>query len=321
MARGKIFSTARLDDYSERVLGEFGELVFASDTRAGADRADRQFYRFRGPRRNATGPSGGHQPLASAEGDRPHRRRLRQRRHCCRHGTQDSLIYTLGAGSRAVAEAAITFMLALCTMLPFWDRQLKTGNWKSRLEVQGRDLDGHTLGIIGLGRICQLLAEMARPFNMNVIAYDPFVPQEQAAAVGVRIVELDELFRTSDFVSIHCPPTSEDKGLINRETLARMKRGSYLVNLSRGSLVESLDALDEALESGRLAGVGLDVFDPAHPDVTHPIFKRENCLTSPHSMATTEGALTRIFKSMADDMAAVLRGERPKHVVNPEVFE
>ncbi|TMH28288.1 MAG: phosphoglycerate dehydrogenase, partial [Betaproteobacteria bacterium] len=148
-----------------------------------------------------------------------------------------------------------------------------------------------------------------------------FVPQEQAAAVGVRIVELDELFRTSDFVSIHCPPTSEDKGLINRETLARMKRGSYLVNLSRGSLVESLDALDEALESGRLAGVGLDVFDPAHPDVTHPIFKRENCLTSPHSMATTEGALTRIFKAMADDMAAVLRGERLKHVVNPEVFE
>ena len=183
------------------------------------------------------------------------------------------VIYIPGAGSRAVAEAAMTFMLALCKMLPFWDRQLKTGNWKSRLEAQGRDLDGHRLGIIGLGRIGQLLAEMARPFNMDIVVFDPFVAPERAAEVGAKLVELDELFSTADFVSIHCPPTPENIGLVNRKTLARMKRGAYLVNLSRGSLVESLDVLDEALASGQLAGVGLDVFDPAPPDVKHPIFK------------------------------------------------
>ncbi len=321
MSRPKIFSTARLDDYSEKVLGQFGELVFASDTSEPAlvEQIDGAI---------AFVARGGTLPIRDVVINASPLLRVIGRTGvgydnvdvAAATARKIPVIYTPGAGSRAVAEGAMTFMLALCKMLPFWDQQLKTGNWKSRLEVQGRDLDGHTLGIIGFGRIGQLLAEMARPFNMNVVAYDPFVPQERATAIGVTMVELDALFRTADFVSIHCPPTPENIGLINRATLAKMKRGSYLVNLSRGSLVESLDVLYEALQSGQLAGVGLDVFDPAPPDITHPIFKCQNCLTSPHSMATTAGAMTRIFKSMADDMAAVLRGERPKFVVNPEVF-
>lgn len=235
-----------------------------------------------------------------------------------RHGIP--VIYTPGAGSRAVAEAALAFMLALAKRIPFWDQQLKSGNWKSRYEAQGSDLDGKTLGIVGLGRIGQILAMMARPFEMCVIAYDPFLDGEVAAGLGVRLVELDELVRQADFISIHCPQTPETTGLIDRRRLDLVKPGSYLINLSRGGLIESLDVLADALDDGKLAGVALDVFDPAPPDVSHRLFAIENCLTSPHSMATTMGAMTRIFKSMTDDMTAVLTGNSPRYVVNREAI-
>ena len=149
------------------------------------------------------------------------------------------------------------------------------------------------LGIIGLGRIGQLLAEMARPFNMDIVAFDPFVAPERAAEVGAKLVELDELFSTADFVSIDCPPTPENIGLVNRKTLARMKRGAYLRQpVARQPGGEPGRAGRGGGQPGSLWGVGLDVFDLALLDVKHPIFKRENCLTSPHAMATTEGAGT-----------------------------
>ncbi len=321
MANKKILATGPLDDYAEKVLGEFGEIVFASDTseptllslidgavalavrgvppisanliNAGAD--------LKVIGRTGVGYSNVDVAASTAR--------------------KIPVIFTPGAGARAVAEASMTFMLALCKMVTHWDRELKAGNWKSRFESQGRDLDGGTLGIVGLGRIGQILAELAHPFNMTILAHDPYVEQKRAADLGVERVELDDLMRQSDFISIHCNQTEETTGMINRERIGLVKPGSYLINLSRGGLVESLDVLDEALESGTLAGVGLDVFEPEPPDVSHPIFKRDNCLTAPHSMGTTVGAMTRIYKSMSDDMAAVLRGERPGFVVNPEVFE
>jgi len=231
------------------------------------------------------------------------------------------VVYTPGAGARAVAEAAMAFMLALCKLVLHWDRETKAGNWSSRFESQGSDLEGATLGIIGLGRIGRILAQMAQPFQMKIVAYDPFLTPEQGAEAGAELIELDDLLKCSDFISIHCAQTQENTGLINRERINLVKQGAYLINLSRGGLVESLDVLHEALQDGRLAGVGLDVFEPEPPDVSHPIFKLDNCLTSPHAMGTTKGAMTRIFKTMADDIAAVLRGERPQFVVNPEVFK
>ena len=322
MARPKIYSTARLDDYAERVLAECGELIFATDTKEATmvkEIDDAVAFVVRG----------GMLPIRKAVIDQSKALKVIGRTGVgydnidldAVNARRIPIIYTPGAGARAVAEGAMTYMLSLCKLAPYWDKQLKGGNWKSRLEVQGRDLDGATLGIIGLGRIGQLLSEMAQPFNMTVLAYDPVVTPVQAANVGARLVSLDELFSKSDFVSLHCPATPENMGLVSRQRIAQMKRGSYVINLSRGALIESLDALDDALESGQLAGVGLDVFEPAPPDITHPLFKRDNCLTSPHSMATTAGAMTRIFKSMADDMAAVLRGEKPKFVANPEVMK
>ena len=234
------------------------------------------------------------------------------------------VVFTPGAGARAVAEAAMTWMLALCKQVAFWDRQFKSGQWKSRFEHQGRDLDGATLGIVGFGRIGQQLARLATPFDMTILAYDPFVDAETVQSLNVRMVELDELVRQSDFISLHCAATDDNRGMVNHEFLQKVKPGAYFINLARGALVDNLDVLHEALEDGRLAGVGLDVFSPEPPEphtFDHPLFQHPHCLTAPHSLAGTRGAMTKIFASMANDMAAVFRGERPRFVVNPEVFE
>lgn len=231
------------------------------------------------------------------------------------------VIFTPGLGARAVAEGAMALMLALTKHLVYWDQQLKAGNWQSRFEDRTGDLDGATLGIIGFGRIGQILAELARPFNMNLLAYDPFVPAEPAERLGVDLVDLNELLGRADFISLHAAATEGSQNLITREGLKRIKPGCILVNLARGELIDGLDILHEALSDGRLAAVGLDVFAPEPPDVSHPIFKMPNCLTSPHALGASRGAMARIFKSMSEDVAAVLNGQRPQLVVNPEVLE
>lgn len=231
------------------------------------------------------------------------------------------VVYTPGAGARAVAEAAMAMMLALCKNLAYWDEQMKTGRWNSRNDFnRNGDLDESTLGIIGFGRIGQLLAEMARPFNMTIIAHDPFVPPKLAVERSVELVELEDLLNCSDFICIHALLTDETRGLINRQRLEQVKRGACLINLARGGLVESLDILHDALEEGRLSAVGLDVFEPEPPDVSHPIFRMSNCLSAPHALGMTRRAMARIFTSMAEDMAAVLTGRQPQFVVNLEVF-
>jgi D-3-phosphoglycerate dehydrogenase len=230
------------------------------------------------------------------------------------------VIITPGANSRAVAEAALTYMLALCKKMIHWDIQLKQGNWYSRFEQSPGDLEGATLGIIGFGRIGQKLAELIRPFGMTVLAHDPFVPSQTARALDVELVELDELLKKSDFVSIHALLNDNTRGVINRRRLALMKPGAFLINLARGAIIESLDGLQEALTDGPLAGVALDVFDPEPPDISHPIFKLQNCLTSPHAICMSNRAMYTSFRMMAEDMAAVLEGRKPQFVANPEVL-
>jgi D-3-phosphoglycerate dehydrogenase len=231
------------------------------------------------------------------------------------------VVFTPGANAHAVAEAAITLMLALCKKVTYWDLQLKSGNWRSRYESRPSDLEGATLGIIGFGHIGQALAELIRPFSMTVLAYDPYVSPARATALGVGLASLEKLLQESDFISLHVPLTNQTRGLINRQSVGLMKDGAILVNTARGAIIESLDVLSEALNSGKLSGVGLDVFSSEPPDVSHPIFKHPNCLAAPHILGATRGAMARIWKSMAEDMAAVLSGQRPRFLVNPEVLE
>ena len=231
------------------------------------------------------------------------------------------VVYTPGASARAIAEAAFAYMLTMAKNIPFWNAQLKCGNWGSRYEQRPMDLTGQTLGIVGLGNSGRILAQLARPFNMTLLAFDPYVDQALAQDLQVELVSLDNLLNRSRFISLHVPLNEQTQGMINRENLRSMQHGAYLINLARGKLIESLDVLYEALTDGTLAGVGLDVFEPEPPDVNHPIFKLDNCLASPHALCMTDIAMARIFKSMSEDMAAVLSGRTPKHVVNPETID
>ena len=321
MPANHILATGPLDEYSNQVLEEFGEVVFAPDTSEstllewiegaialavrGVPPITAEIIR-RGENLKVIGRTGvGYNNIdiaAATERGLP-------------------VVYTPGAGARAVAEASMTYMLALTKKLVHWDQQMKAGNWQSRFESKGGDLYGATLGIVGLGRIGQLLAKFAQPFEMRILAYDPFLKQETADSVQAQLVELDDLLAESDFICLHCPETEGSKGLISRQRLARVKQGAFLINLARGGVIESLDVILESLEEGRLAGVALDVFEPEPPDFTHPIFASDKCLTAPHQMAVTHSSMGNILRSMADDMAAHLRGERPRFIVNPEVLD
>ena len=226
------------------------------------------------------------------------------------------VVITPDAGAQAVAEGAIAMMLSLAKRLPLLDRATREGRWEERDRVEIGDFEGSTLGIVGLGRIGRRVAELARPFGMRVVAYDPFAED----AIDVELVDLPALFATSDFVSLHAPLTAETRGLVDESLLARARPGMILVNLSRGALIRSLDDLLAALESGRLAGVGLDVFEPEPPDVSHPLFRDPRVLLSPHALGMSRRAKERIFREMAEGMAAALRGERPPAVANPEIY-
>lgn len=231
------------------------------------------------------------------------------------------LVYVPGAGARGVAEAAVALILALAKNLVYWDRETKSGNWQSRFLSNPKDLSGSVIGIVGFGNIGSTLAELLRGFNSHLLVYDPLVSLERTRQFGVESTSLEELLRSSDFVSLHAPLTAETRGMINRASLELIKPGAFLINLARGGLIESLDVLYEFLQNHRLAGAALDVFEPEPPDHTHPIFRLPNLITAPHALGMTEGTMRQIFKSMAGDMAAVLDGRRPRFVVNPEVLE
>ena len=231
------------------------------------------------------------------------------------------LVFTPGANARAVAEASMAAILSLVKHLPIWNERMKAGDWNSRFEIDNDDLDGGVLGIIGLGNIGQTLAKMAAGFNMTVQAYDPYLPDEVAASVGAKLVSLEELLSTSKFINIHATMTEETRNLVNEENMKLIQPGSYLVNLARGELIDSLDSVLDALNDGRLRATLLDVFAPEPPDFSHAIFSHPMCFTAPHSLGLSKQAMTNIFQMTCDGIKAVLDGNQWDKVVNPEVWD
>ena len=224
--------------------------------------------------------------------------------------------------SESVAEATFAMLLALTKQLFYWHESLLGGHWDRRIRERTDELYAKTIGIVGLGRIGREVARRARAFDMRIVAHDPYADPAQAAALEVELLGLDELLERADIVTLHAMVTPETEGLINRANLAAIKRGAYLVNFARGALIEDLDVLYEALEDGRLAGVGLDVFPdepPTHLD--HPLFAHPRFIGSPHVLASTAGAEARCARSVCKDLKAVLGGQRPEWCVNPEVFD
>jgi phosphoglycerate dehydrogenase-like enzyme len=222
-------------------------------------------------------------------------------------------------GGFAVAEGALALLMALVKKIPLADSILKQGQWQRRYRLSTGDLTGHTLGIIGLGRIGGRLARLVQTFEMEVLGYDPFLKETDLQGMGVELVGLDDLLRRSDFISVHVPLGDRTRGMINRERVARMKPGAIFINTSRGGVVESLDILADGLDSGHLGAVGLDVFPTEPPDTSHRLFKHSQFVGAPHLLGVSRLAMERIYRSMATDMVAVLQGRPPRYCVNPEV--
>ncbi len=231
------------------------------------------------------------------------------------------LVFTPGANSRAVAEASMAAMLAMVKHLPTWNQRMQAGDWNSRFEIDNDDLDGGTLGIVGLGNIGQTLARMAAGFNMTVQAYDPYLPEEVAAGVHATLISLDELLQTSKFINIHATMNEETRGLIHAGNMKLIQPGSYLVNLARGELIDSLDSVQDALDDGRLRAALLDVFTPEPPDFSHPIFSHPRCLTAPHSLGLSKQAMTNVFQMTCDGIKAILDNQPWDKVANPEIWQ
>jgi D-3-phosphoglycerate dehydrogenase / 2-oxoglutarate reductase len=218
------------------------------------------------------------------------------------------------ANTIAAAEHTIALLLALCRNVPQAHASLTGGEW-ARSRFGGAELYGKTLGVIGFGRIGQLVAKRAQGFEMEVLAYDKFVAPERFRELGVDGVETsDELYRRSEFITIHLPKTAETVNWIDADALAKMRDGVRLVNCARGELVD-LAALEAALDSGKVAGAALDVF-PAEPLTEHPLFGRDDVVVTPHLGAATAEAQDRAGTVTAEQVAAALNGGLVKNAVN-----
>jgi D-3-phosphoglycerate dehydrogenase len=214
----------------------------------------------------------------------------------------------------AAAEHTIAMLLAQVRNIPQAHASLKGGKWE-RGRFGGVEVYEKTLGILGFGRIGQLVAERAKSFGMTVVAYDPFVAGERYRDLGVERAESPEaLYGAADFITIHLPKTDETLNYLNSQAFAKMKDGVRIVNCARGELVD-LDALGEAIESGKVAGASLDVF-PGEPVTDHPIFAHESVIVTPHLGASTAEAQDRAGVITAEQVVAALNGDLVSNAVN-----
>ncbi len=231
------------------------------------------------------------------------------------------VLIAAGAVDRPVAEATVTWMLALTHEVRVKDRLLREGRWEERSRFMGRELRDRVLGVVGLGGIGRALVRLLAGFGMKTpLAFDPFVTPEVAQSVGVRSVGLDELMMTADFVSIHCPLTEQTRNLIGAREIGLMKADSYLINTARGGIVDE-DALALALKERRIAGAAIDCFLREPVTTPHPLGELDNVLLAPHSIAWTDELFRDIGQTACLGIVDLTQGRRPRGVVNPEVFE
>jgi D-3-phosphoglycerate dehydrogenase len=210
------------------------------------------------------------------------------------------------ATSRAVAEHTLALILALARTIPTADAGMKSGKWLKK-DLTGVEIDGKVLGLIGLGNIGGLVAQLAGGLGMQLLGYDPFLDQEQIRKRGARPASLEEIYSRSDFISLHVPLNRDTRGLINGQTLGFMKRGVRLICAARGGLIDEISLLD-GLESGQVAGAALDVYSEEPPGltalVTHP-----HVIATPHIAAQTVEAQARAARDIAEEVLACLRGQ------------
>lgn len=221
---------------------------------------------------------------------------------------------------RPVAVAILTLMLSLTGRLTIKDRLTRQGpeGFAARSDHMGVGLVGLTLGSIGVGNIGAEMFRLAQPLGMKFIAADPYADAATAAELGVELTDMDTVFRQADVLTVNCPLTPETRHLVNAERLASMKPTAFLINTARGPIVDQA-ALTQALQQGRLAGAGLDVFDPEPPDADDPLFALDNVIVTPHALCWTDQCFAGIGASDVRSVLEVRSGQVPGGLVNQAV--
>ncbi len=226
---------------------------------------------------------------------------------------------TPGGNTISTAEHSFGLMLALSRHIPQGHQSLLAGRWERKL-FSGVELQGKTLGIIGLGRIGQAIAARAQAFDMQVIAHDPYLPAQVAAQINVPLLELAQVYANSDYLTLHALVTDTTRGMINAEAIAGMKDGIRIINAARGALINSGD-LAAALTSGKVAGAALDVFEEEPPPANHPLVGHPKVIHTPHLAASTADAQVTVAIESAQLILDLLLDGVAANVCNPEVLK
>jgi D-3-phosphoglycerate dehydrogenase / 2-oxoglutarate reductase len=221
---------------------------------------------------------------------------------------------TPGGNTNAAAEHTMAMMLSLTRHIPAADATIRRGGWRSNA-LLGGELRGKTLGVVGLGKIGRTVAERARAFEMDLIGFDPFLPDEVAAEMGVRLCGLDELFAQSDYITLHVPLTPKTKNLINDEVLNTVRPGVRIINCARGGIIDEA-ALARALEDGRVTGAALDVYESEPLGEGHVLSKLKNIVLTPHLGASTAEAQEAVGLMAGQQLKDYLGTGEIRHAVN-----
>jgi len=225
-----------------------------------------------------------------------------------------------GGNAHSVAEHALAMLLTLSKRILEADRALRREANVSRNALMGTEAQGKTIGIVGIGNVGRRIAALCDGLlGMKVLAYDPYLSQAEIAARGGEKVELDELLRRSDYVSISCPLTKESRGMIGARQFALMQPHAYFITTARGFIHDEA-ALVEALRNRQIAGAGLDVWAKEPPPPDHPLLQFDNVVASPHTAGVTREARMNMGKIAAEQMLEALDGKRPPRIINPEVW-
>jgi D-3-phosphoglycerate dehydrogenase len=225
-----------------------------------------------------------------------------------------------GGNAHSVAEHALGMLLTLSKRIIEADRALRRDPNINRNALMGTEAEGKTIGIVGLGNVGRRIAALCNGlFRMKVLAYDPYLSAAEMAARGGEKVELDDLLRRSDYVSISCPLTKDNRGMIGARQFALMQRHAYFITTARG-FIHDETALADALRNKLIAGAGLDVWAKEPPPADHPLLQFDNVLASPHTAGVTKEARENMGRIAAEQVLGALDGKRPPRVVNPEVW-
>ncbi len=222
------------------------------------------------------------------------------------HGIQ--VMNTPGGNTISATEHTIALLFAVLRKIPAANTSLRSGSWDRKF-FTGTELMGKRVGVLGLGRIGREVAARLAPFGTTVRGYDPFVAAEQIRELGVEPATFEELITTSDILTIHIPLTNETRGLIGADELARMPRGAFVLNCSRGGIVDEA-ALLAALDSGQIAGAGIDVFEPEPPPFPNALIEHPRVVATPHIAASTNEAQRRVAVEIAHQVADFLSSPR-----------